>query len=160
MRPPHIKNKHRQRRYVVCESLSVLLAACAVSGCGDDRLGTYAVTGTVLVDKKPADGAMVIFCPVSGSDELMKQRPFGFAGPDGKFELTTFDKGDGLPAGQYKILIQWPAAVGGDQRDASGGRPMGPDRLRGRYMNLERTPFSATIESGSNELPPFELLSK
>ena len=101
--------------------------------------------------------AMVIFCPTEGSEEVMKLRPFGYTGPDGKFELTTVNKADGSPAGNYKVLIQWPAKTGGDPRD---GGSIGPDRLQGRYMNLENSQLIAKIEEGPTELPPFDLKSR
>ncbi|MEX0643322.1 MAG: hypothetical protein WD468_11505 [Pirellulales bacterium] len=127
-------------------------------GCGDGKIGRYPVSGTVLVDGKPADGATVYFCPTGGSEELLRERPFGTTGPDGKYLLTTLVKDDGAPAGQYKVLVQWIAMVPQKvvDRDRSGGR----DRLRGRYMNLEKSTLTATVEEGPIELPPFELKTK
>lgn len=134
-----------------------VVAMAALTGCGDGKLPLYPVTGTVLVDGQPAQGAMVIFCPVEGSSppELLRERPFGNAGPDGKFLVTTFLKDDGIPAGEYKILVQW--AVQGAAYDQRSG-PV--DRLRGRYMNLENTPLTAKITSDSLELPPFDLKTR
>jgi hypothetical protein len=133
--------------------LFALLSLVALNGCGDDGLATYSVTGSVKVDSKPAEGAMVIFCPVDGSGELSKLRPFAHSGPDGTFEVTTFDPGDGAPAGSYKVIIQWPTKPSEDDRRGS------VDRLRGRYMDLERSQLTAKVE-GDTELPPFELTSK
>jgi hypothetical protein len=142
----------------VATRLLAALGLISAIGCGDGGLATYPVTGTVKVDGKPAGGAMVTFCPTTGSEELMKLRPIGHVGPDGKFEVTTFNKGDGLPEGDYKILIRWPTKVAGvDENDP---RSVGPDRLRGRYMNLERTTFTVKVDSSTTELPPFELKSK
>jgi hypothetical protein len=139
-------------------SIAFLSAAFALlAGCGDGKVTRFPVTGSVLIDGTPADGAMVIFCPTQGSEEVMKLRPFGYTGPDGKFELTTVDKADGSPAGDYKVLIQWPAKQGMDARD---GGNLGPDRLRGRYMNLETTQLTAKIEEGPTNLPPFNLKSR
>lgn len=135
---------------VAFRCLPILIPVIA-GGCGDGRMETFPVTGTVVVDGKPAEGAMVIFCPTTGSEELMRMRPFAYTGPDGKFQPTTFDKGDGLPAGDYKVLIRW-SATGGEGA-------MGPDRLHGKYMNLDRTPFSTNVE-GATDLPPFELQSR
>src|SRR5689334_14607332 len=81
---------------------------CLISGCSDGKIGRNPIHGSVNVDGKPTGGVMVIFCPTGGSDELKKMRPFGFTATDGKFELTSIDKGDGAPAGQYKVLMQWP----------------------------------------------------
>jgi hypothetical protein len=134
--------------------LLTILSFFAASGCGEGNLAVYPVTGTVNVDSKPADGAMVTFCPTDGSDELLKLRPRGVTGPDGKYQLTTFDEGDGAPAGDYKVIIQWPAKTAGEQIIGSG-----PDRLRGRYMDLQRSQFTVKVE-GATEAPPFELTSK
>lgn len=130
----------------------------AIAGCGDGKIGRYAVNGSVNVDGKPAAGVMVIFCPVSGSEELKKMRPFGITEADGKFQLTSVQKADGAPAGQYKVLMQWPAQSREPSRD--GGVQMGPDRLQGRYMNLEKSQFTVEVKSGTNDLPPFELKSR
>ena len=130
-----------------------------LAGCSDGKISRYPINGSVNVDGKPADGVMVIFCPVGGSPELQKMRPFSITGPDGKFQLTSIEKGDGAPAGQYKVLMQWTAPPsGGDTRD--GGVTTGPDRLRGRYMNLEKSQFTVDVKSGTNDVPPFELKSK
>jgi len=129
----------------------------AILGCGDGKIVRYPVTGTVKVDGKPVTGAMVVLCPVEGPEELMRERPVGSTGPDGKFLLTTLEKDDGAPAGQYKVLVQWLS--GAPQGDVDrGGGPV--DRLRGKYFNLERTPLTATISEGPTDLPPFELMSR
>jgi hypothetical protein len=137
-----------------------LVAITSLAGCGDGRIARYPVTGKVLVDGKPAPGAMVIFCPIEGSDELMRERPIGFAGPDGTFQLTTFVTNDGAPAGDYKVIARWPANSPSQRPVDPGVRGrIPPDRLRGKYFNLDRTPLTATVIEGDNELPPFELTS-
>jgi hypothetical protein len=128
----------------------------AIVGCGEKGIPCNVVHGSVNVDGKPAEGAMVIFCPVGGSEQVQKTRPFGFTESDGKFELLTVKKGDGAPAGDYKVIIQWPAKT---TPNGDGGRSMGGDRLQGRYMNLEKSQLTATVKQGVNDLPPFELKS-
>jgi hypothetical protein len=83
----------------------------------------------------------------------------GLTQTDGTFFVNTFGGGDGAPAGQYKVLMSWaaPPTRGGGDRD--GGPPPGADRFQGRYNNLEKTPFTVDVKSGTNELPPFELKS-
>jgi hypothetical protein len=139
-------------------AFALLAGLIAASGCGDGKIPRYPVHGSVNIDGRPADGAMVIFCPVGGSEAVQKTRPFGFTGPDGKFELTTLNKADGSPTGEYKVLIQWPANA---QEEATAGRrTLGADRLNGRYMNLQKTQLTATIKDGPTDLPPFELKSQ
>jgi hypothetical protein len=139
--------------------LPVVALAVALAGCGDGRLKRYPVTGSVVIDGKPAEGAIVAFCPVNPSGELEHLRPAGRTDGSGRFELTTYDSGDGAPAGEYKVLVKWPAPEPANDRD---GRPgaLGPDRLKGKYYDLEKTPFAATIEEQANELAPFELKSR
>jgi hypothetical protein len=134
--------------------LLAIISLISANGCGDRELATYPVTGTVKVDSKPAASAVVTFCPTTGPEELLRLRPRGATGAGGRYQLTTFDQDDGAPAGDYKVIIQWPARKSGDQNIGSG-----PDRLRGRYMNLERSQFTVKVE-GATEAPPFELTSK
>jgi hypothetical protein len=140
--------------------LIIAASLLAVGGCGDGRLATYPVSGTVMIDGQPAHGALVIFCPVEGQgvDELMRLRPAAETGPDGKYRLTTFETYDGAPAGQYQVMVRW----GGPRPTTTeGGRPersrRPPDRLRGRYMNPQTSGLMVTVEDEATEVPPFEL---
>jgi hypothetical protein len=141
--------------------LIALAALLVAPGCGDDKIKRYPVSGTVLVDGQPAEGALVFFCPVSPNPELDNLRPAGKTDASGEFNLTTIEEGDGAPAGQYKVLAKWPKPmpVVDDGRDGRGA-PLGPDRLKNKYYNLDTTPLAATIEEQSNELQPFELSAK
>jgi hypothetical protein len=135
---------------------ALLVAVSAVSGCGEKGLALYPVHGSVNVDGKAAGGVMVIFCPVGGSEKVQKTRPFGFTESDGKFELTTDKKADGAPAGDYKVVAQWPAKSSGN---SDNSRSTGGDRLQGRYINLEKSQITVTVKQGPNDVPPFELKS-
>jgi hypothetical protein len=141
-------------------ALLVAVGLLTAMGCGDGRIATYPVTGTVMVDGNPADGAMVIFVPTSTSPEAERKRPYGIADAQGKYGLMTFEQGDGAPAGQYKVLVQWPAPS--KSSDDRGGRrgTLGADRLRGKYFNLESTMLTATVAEEATEVPPFELKSR
>jgi hypothetical protein len=134
----------------------VSLACLTVSGCGDDgKVERFPVRGSVNVDGRPAEGVLMFFCPVNPTPEIERLRPVGFTSPDGKFELTTFDRADGAPAGEYKVLFQWP----GKSTDTRDGGGAGPDRFRGRYNNLDTAQITAKVD-GPTDLPPFELKSK
>jgi len=138
----------------------LVAVTAAMTGCGEGRVPTYPVAGTVLVDQRPAGGAIVIFVPSATSEGAERQRPFAMADAQGKYNLMTFEPGDGAPAGEYKVLIQWPAPVSPEAARGGGRTAVGPDRLRGKYFNLEKTDLMATVEEQSNELPPFELKSR
>jgi hypothetical protein len=136
-----------------------MVGCLAIAGCGDGKIARNKIHGLVKVDGQPAAGVLVIFCPQGdGPPEFQKARPMGLTQNDGTFFVNTFGGGDGAPAGQYKVLMSWAApAKGGQTRD--GAPTGGGDRLQGRYNNLEKTPFTVDVKSGTNELPPFELKS-
>jgi hypothetical protein len=133
-------------------TLALMFAALLlVAGCGDGKIARYPVVGVVTVDGKPAADATVVFCPVSGSPELMKERPFSQTDSNGRYELRTLMPGDGAPMGEYKVTIRWPLYPPG------GGQPT--DRLGNRYWDPEKTPLTAKVEKGSNDIP-FQLSAK
>lgn len=78
-------------------ALLLILASC---GCGG-KDAPVKVEGTVTLDGKPLEGAVVAFVPVS---EGLRQA-VGTTGSDGSFRLTTFNFGDGALPGEYKITI-------------------------------------------------------
>ena len=143
----------------------LFLAMTAIVGCGDGRIKTYPVTGKILVDGQPATKAMVIFCPTGGTEEMMKKRPFDETDGGGVFNLTTFSPADGAPAGDYNVIVRWPAPKNerrqptNPEDDIHGDRslPRAVDQLRGRYFHPERSGLKATVTKGRNELAPFEL---
>ena len=135
------------------------IVGVTVSGCGDGRIATYEVNGQVSVNGRPAEGAIVIFCPVDAIAEVEHLRPAGMADASGQFTLTTFEPSDGAPAGEYKVLVKWPAPTPASplREDRPGSANKGPDRLRGKYYSFESTPLKATVQEQSNQLPPFDL---
>lgn len=148
-----------------CRRAAPLVAMAGLSiltGCGDGRIARYPVKGTVLVDGKPAEGAMVIFCPVEGPPELMRERPFDdMTDVNGQYVLRTFQPGDGAPAGEYRVMVRWMATNPG-QTPTPGNPDEGQpvfDRLKNKYFNPQSS-VTATVEETENEIPPFELTSK
>jgi hypothetical protein len=130
-----------------------------LAGCGSGKISTYPVIGTVSVDGKPAEGAILTLCPTDGSDQFKRERPFGQADASGKFGLTTFVAKDGAPAGEYKVIVRWPgkrqAGPNDDPDHASGNF----DRLNGKFMNPDQSGLTVKVDAGPTKLPPFELKS-
>lgn len=74
----------------------MILTLVAVSGC--TRL--QPAGGKVLVDGKPVQEGTIMFYPVN------KGRPANARiQPDGSFTLSYENPGDGLPPGEYKVVI-------------------------------------------------------
>lgn len=133
-----------------------ILILCAPS-CGSNRPPCYPVHGEVFVGqgekRTPAAGAVVVFHPtVPASDEV--PRPTARVGEDGKFALTTYVKGDGAPAGEYAITIEWlPPRPPPPHKPKQIG-----DWLRGRYADPSTSTIGYSVEkSKDNNVPTIEL---
>lgn len=123
-----------------------------LTGCGSaNRKPVFPVQGKVLdATGQPAAGARVLFHPKADADPNV-QRPVGVADTSGLFTLTTYAQGDGAPAGEYAVTIEWKLPR------RSPLDPVPPDQLGGRYANPKGTPFTATIGKSPTALEPFIL---
>ena len=79
----------------------------------------------------------------------------GTTDENGKFSLTTYDKGDGAPAGKYNVGIS--ASGGGFKRKAPLKKKADPDPFKGRFSNPKTSKIHARVEEKRNDLPPFNL---
>jgi hypothetical protein len=124
-------------------TLALLAVSCSGRDYGDRP--PYAASGKVMVNDQPAKGALVILYespPVPG-----RPAPQGTVGDDGTFVLSTYDPGDGAPAGDYKVSITW----------RTSRKEGAMDRLNRAFANAETSGLVAKIEKKSNVLPPFDL---
>jgi hypothetical protein len=134
--------------------LVLLVVGCAKD---DGRIDVYPVTGKVLVNGAPAEGAQVVFYPVA--EELRKPGmpiPEAVTDANGQFILRSYDPNDGAPAGEFQVSVFWPGPASPDA-DPAAGTYNPKDRLGGRYLDPKKSGLSVTIEEGGAELPPFEL---
>lgn len=140
----------------LCDIAIVTLATLLCSGCNGpeqaDRLPTFPVEGQALADGQPAEGALIVFHPLDASAPI-SLRPSGRVGADGTFRLTSYETGDGAPAGKYAVTVLWPEPPTHPLAEPDMGR----DRLAGRYLTPERSPLRAEVGEGENRLQPFEL---
>jgi hypothetical protein len=140
--------------------LAMLVGLVLLAGCSEGQRFNP-VVGKVFWRGKPAVGARVIFHPASATPN--QPQPSAVVGEDGSFRLRTYVQetratGDGAPAGEYKVTIDWsdlsPEAVSVDP----GAMPPKPsDKLGGRYADSKRSTLQVTIKEGENTLQPFEL---
>lgn len=127
-----------------------------VSGCETDRtpgVVVYPVSGKVLVDGKPATGAMVTFHPAASVENPRVQRSYATVEEDGTFHLSTYQPADGVPAGEYAVTISWP----GKLPRGSDATAVPPDRLGGRYLSPKNPYKTVTIAKQELVLDPFEI---
>ena len=135
--------------------LCALATLLGVAGCGG---GLSTATGKVTYKGAPVKGAVVVFVPKDPMDT--SQRSSGTTGEDGVYHLTT-GKLQGVPAGDYLVSVTWIEYV--KQKGKPGKGLTQPeeeevrDRLRGRYADPAKSGLTATIKSGNNAVPTFEL---
>jgi hypothetical protein len=131
-----------------------LAALCVLPGCArSGRKPVFPVRGQVFVDGKPAAEAFVYFHPEDPADPG-PGFAFGQVDQAGAFAMSTYVSGDGVPAGDYIITIEWRQRSGLLKDNFEG-----PDRLKGRYADRKTSTFRFRVEKKPNEVPKFELSS-
>jgi len=140
-------------RHLLRSNLSVIamLVICLLtSACGDPRFKkTYAVKGQVLFEGQPAAGAAVSLRPVT-TDDHPWTKPSGEVDDKGNFTITSYRKGDGAPAGKYKVAIVWlPPGFAGPLEAGN--------KLPARYADPETSGIMIEVLAKDTTLPPFQL---
>jgi len=148
-----------------CFAWLLAVLFCVVSGCGGPaRPKTATVTGTVLLDGNPVEGAQVVFIC-----EGAPRNATGKTDAAGKFSLTTFEEGDGAVLGEHKITVSKfdsseapamsasdPSADYGAAMEAAGGGDatlggMIKRELPEKYGDAKTSGLSETVADGSND---------
>lgn len=137
--------------------LLALAALClAFSSCGEEqsRKETFPVTGEVYVDGQPAADLAVRCIDVKGLDKEQPTTSSAFTDEKGRFEISTYEQADGVPAGEYVLTFQW------GQRSTMT-RAYSGDKLKGRYADAKTSEHRFTVEQGKpTELDRIELTTK
>ncbi|WP_010588446.1 hypothetical protein [Schlesneria paludicola] len=126
-----------------------LLIGCHQPPTGGPRLPTSPVTGIVFVDGNPAE-MVEVTCQSDGESSAIKYPLTTTTDKDGKFSLTTYQTGDGLPEGTYVLAFKWlePSLV-----------PV--DKFKGAYADLKKSTFKVTVIKGQKcDAGTIELSSK
>jgi hypothetical protein len=88
------------------------------------------VSGTVKVKGQPLADAQVVFHPKEGG----AANPSGTSDAQGKYQLATFAKDDGAPAGAYTVTVTKVQAVPGTE--GMSATPTGPGgKMPDAYLN-------------------------
>jgi hypothetical protein len=154
-------------RLRVCVLLVIAAATIACNQAAPERVPVYPTKGKVLYKGSPLPGALVILEPVeataggTGSARIAGQlRATGRTGPDGSFQLRTYQGNDGAPAGTYLVGVSSvPQKSDGSlfSSDPVVKSKSNPDVLRGRYADPKTSGLKVEIKAQDNELPPFDL---
>lgn len=149
-----------RRDFVKRFGLTLLTFSLSLTGCNHEekpyRKPTAVVRGQVVVDGVPPDSPIKIICHPQGEpDTTHPSISNGMTGENGLFELSTYEQGDGIPPGDYVLTFQWGKV---NLVSMSYG---GPDRLKGKYANPEKSPFKVTVTGDDPvDLGTLELTTK
>jgi hypothetical protein len=135
--------------------LALLAVAIFCVGCSRGP-ATAKVSGTVTLDGKPLAFGSVMFQGVAGG-----QPAAGNIQPDGTFELTTFNPGDGALVGSHRVRVvcyssQDPANKALGPMGDSLGKLLIPER----YTSLGASGLTADVPAEGIENYKIELQSK
>jgi hypothetical protein len=115
------------------------------------------VEGTVLVDGRPQENVLVsLYKPDSAKP--VPPNVLVPVGPVGKIAFSTYENGDGLLPGNYKLVFEWHKIKFRRSKQTIFD---GPDKLNGRYSNPTKSEFLVqVVESQPQKDLKFELKSK
>ena len=118
------------------------------------------VEGKITYKGNPIPKGTVTFFPVEGKGNEAGQPAIGEIQPNGSFELTTYDTGDGAVLGQHKAIVvarseavekipegTIPSQLPQDLKKQQGPKPLVPEK----YMDPEKTPLRYTVRAGAND---------
>jgi len=131
-----------------------LLTFMMTLGCGRRQFGgprvkTTPLTGIVHVDGEPAEMVTVQCVPADGSPDTNRALMTS-TNADGEFVLSTYESGDGLPAGTYRLAFTWVPF---------GARKQ--DKLNGHYADPQKSRISVEVLDGeANDMGIVELSTK
>ena len=138
-------------------TLPLLLLALLLCSC-DSRdpnwKETYPATGEVYVDGQPAGRLRVTCVNANGLDAESPTVSKATTDQDGKFKISTYEDGDGLPEGEYVLTFMW-----GEYNSISGYG--GPDKLKNKYADPKKSEHKFTVVKGEpTDLGRIELTIK
>ena len=128
----------------------MVCVGCGGEPKGEPRVETFPVTGKVLVDGAAAAGVLV-GCHPQGEAPVKRQLTV-YTDEEGAFSIGTYEAGDGLPEGEYKLTFEW-----------SQGPMLGPgkDTLKKAYSDPEKSQHTVTVTKGEeNDLGEIQLKTK
>jgi hypothetical protein len=143
---------------IVCSIVSVTLAGCS------QKLRTEPISGTVLFDGQPLDGAIVSFSPKA---EGLGIPAYGKTNSEGRYRIETHlgKVNAGTTKGEYVVTIsKIVTEIAGYTRSVNPGMsgpvpiPKTVQLTPATYSGVATTPFTATVKRGRNEFN-FELSS-
>jgi hypothetical protein len=140
---PGLRRKDRRSSLVCVFGLTLLVAA----GCSGDGLTTVPVRGKITFGggPPPAEGA-VFFAPLEVEPGFPRRPGRARFGVDGTYAATSFEQGDGLVPGTYRVSVecwQTPPGMGGSAGVSYVGASFDPPNL---VVSEEQGPIEHDLE--------------
>lgn len=123
-----------------------LLSLVLFCGCGGEepfRKTTSPVTGKVTVDGAAPGSVIQVQCnSVTGLDAEHPTASSTETDEEGNFKISTYNAGDGVPAGEYTLTFAW------QEFNLLSRQYSGPDKLNDRYSDPATSQIRITVKDG------------
>lgn len=151
--------------------LAFVISAWALPGCsrqkGPKTLPTFPVSGVVQINGKPTPSVHVWMSPEDKMPDYVDPKlgapHSATTDENGKFKITTYNSGDGAPAGKYVLSFYWegnPKVVPFSNPDEPRIDPVAV-KFNNKYSNPQKSSFKATVDAGkSTDLGTLDLATK
>lgn len=144
---------------------AVVVTAAVITGCGGSNdpgylLQVHPTSGNVTRAGQPVKQAFVRFVPV---DPKTVAVPAGKTGPEvllatqtddnGHYEMSSYYKGDGVPAGEYKVVVsELPkgSELLTEDVQSQAIAEAAQNGKHPKYSDVYDTPLRATVKAGPN----------
>ena len=135
---------------------TLALALLATLGCGGDGIPTYRVEGTLkyIGTEETLPGAGVELRPSNPAEGEYRGSIAGRVGVDGKIVFTTFEPGDGVPAGKHQVMLMEPPRPRGWDIDRQGPPPR---KIPIKYRSYKTSGITLTVEPGGENRLDIEI---
>jgi hypothetical protein len=138
-----IKRARSTRAIRIIATLPLLVV---LSGCSEERVPVYPVSGKVTYKGQSPAGATVVLHSLGGAD-TSDVAPSGTVKDDGSFAITSYEPGDGAPQGEYVATIEWfkfAPELGG----------AGPNVIPTKYVSAKTSSVKVSVRGGPAQIAP------
>lgn len=144
---------------VLSTILSILAATSLGCSSGEPNLipgrsPTIPVEGKITLAGTPIEGATVMFF-----SEKMRITSYGKTDATGQYQLTTYEPGDGAPAGWYQVSVKKSAQTIVEPSDHPALPPKSQTSqlLPPQYSKFDSSQLKAVVAEGGNNAFQFNL---
>jgi len=125
----------------------LLVAAVSAGGCGTQRPETVRVSGRVTFNGQPLPkSGVVYFAPLEAAEGFPQRPGMGTFDEEGYFSATTWEEGDGLMPGRYKVAFDcW-------ERPPTAEGPQPKNHVPDEYRDPAGSTIELTVPAGAKPL--------